>query len=61
MSIKAETDILDQSALLPFFVLMSPVLEAKETEKHCGHDFPRMSLLCAMRTKHTMKASRFTA
>ena len=31
--LKAETDTLDQSALLVFFVLMSLVIEVKETEK----------------------------
>ena len=38
MSVKAETDILDQSALLVFFVLMSAVLQGKETEKYCGYN-----------------------
>ena len=36
--LKAQTDILDQSALLVFFVFMSFVLQVKETEKPCGHN-----------------------
>ena len=31
-TVEAETDILDQSALLVFFVLMSTILQVKETE-----------------------------
>ena len=50
----------DQPALLVVFVLMSLVLEVKETEKHYRDHKPRRRLRCAVDQNHTFKATNFT-